>query len=135
MAATPAEEFRPAEARRMAGSTYRWTGTTTSRAVTHLCPRGSVMEATGLGPDWSEERDLVRSGLERAEGADIWRARSIRATDQECVVESEWCVDPGHVSDRDNGIFPVTDRTLFKGRDGPRSRSDYTPWIPRLHIV
>ena len=40
--------------------------------VTHLCPRGPV--ANGLGPDWSEERDAARAGLERVEGADIRRA-------------------------------------------------------------
>jgi hypothetical protein len=69
----------------------------------HLCPRGPI--ATGLGPDWIEERDVVQAGLERAEGADTQRAGPIRAAGQECVVGSEWFADPSHASDQGNGIF------------------------------
>ncbi len=80
-------------------------------SVTHLCPQGPI--ATGLGPDWSEEKDVVRAGLERAEGAEICRAGLIRAAGQECVVGSERYADPGHASDQDNGIFPVTAWIVF----------------------
>jgi hypothetical protein len=46
--------------------------------VTHLCPRGPA--ATGLGPDWSEERDVARAGMERVEGGHTTN-RSERAAD------------------------------------------------------
>ena len=82
--------------------------------------RVSATIATGLGPDWSEEMGFVRAGLERPEGADIRRAGLIRASGQECVAESEWYADASRASDRDNGIFQVTARTLLKGRDGSR---------------
>ncbi len=32
-------------------------------SVNHLCPRGPI--ATGLGPDWSEERDVIELEAER----------------------------------------------------------------------
>ena len=66
--------------------------------VTHLCPRGPV--ATGLGPDWSEERGVARARLERVEGADIRRAGPNGPAGQQYVVGSEWYADPDHGSDR-----------------------------------
>ncbi len=33
--------------------------------VTHLCPR--MLVANGLGPDWSEVRDVGRAGLRRVQ--------------------------------------------------------------------
>ena len=65
--------------------------------VTHLCPRGPV--ATGLGPEWSEERDVARARLERVEGADIRRAGPNGPAGQQYVVGSEWYADPDHGSD------------------------------------
>jgi hypothetical protein len=83
----PAEALGEPERTRMAGVNFKLQLDQYNllSSVTHLCPRGPV--ATGLGPDWSEERDVARAaGLERAECAYIWRVGSILAAGQECVV-------------------------------------------------
>ena len=72
--------------------------------VTHLCPRGPV--ATGLGPDWSEERDVALAGLERVEGADIRRAgpNGPRASNVSLGANGTLIPITGVVGD--NGTFP-----------------------------
>ena len=96
--------------------------------VTHLCPRGPV--ATGLGPDWSEERDVAGAGLERVEGADIRRAgpNGPRASNVSLGANGTLIPVTGVIGD--NGIFPVTDRTSLEGRDEIVTLPDSTQWIP-----
>ena len=104
MAATTEEELGPAaalwEPERLGlgwqSATLDWDNL--PGGVTHLCPLGPV--ATGLGPDWSEERGVARAGLKRVEGADIRRAGPNGPAGQQYVVGSEWYADPDHGSDR-----------------------------------
>ena len=121
MAATmEEEELGPAaalwepERARMARVYYAGPGQPPGRRHPPVCPRGPV--ATGLGPDWSEERDVAGAGLERVEGADIRRAgpNGPRASNVSLGANDTLIPVTGVIGD--NGIFPVTDRTFFKRR-------------------
>ncbi len=81
--------------------------------VTHLCPRGPI--ATGLGLDWSEERDVARAGLERVEGADILVRQAgpngPRANKVSLGANGTLIPITGVIGDNLNGIFPNRMRT------------------------
>ncbi len=53
---------------------HRWTGTSCWAASLACDHEGQEAFLIGLGPDWSEGRDVIRvAGLERFQGADIRR--------------------------------------------------------------
>jgi hypothetical protein len=56
-------------------STCCWTGTTCRAASLAASKRALAT----VGPDWSEERDVVRAGMERLQGADMLRSCVNRA--------------------------------------------------------